>query len=219
MIWITLSTLFLMMTDTDSATAARFEVKELPCAYGALAPVVSEETMRYHHDKHYAGYVARLNELLLDSPQAGQPLEDIIRSADGPLFNNAAQAWNHELFFEQLSPQPATAPSGRLAAAVNRDFGSLDALKQQMNRVAAGLFGSGWVWLAADPEGHLSVVGEPNAGNPICRGLIPLLGIDVWEHAYYIDYRNRRADAVAALWQVVDWGVADRRYDRIAAGR
>lgn len=214
MILVTLSTLFTMMSDPGSATAFRFAVKELPYACGALAPAVSEETMRFHHDKHYAGYVDRLNALLLDSPLAGQPLEDIIRSADGPLFNNAAQAWNHELFFEQLAPHPDTLPSAGLAAAINRDFGSLDVLKQRMSRTAAELFGSGWVWLAADPAGHLSVIGEPNAGNPICRGLVPLLGIDVWEHAYYIDYRNRRTDAVAALWLVVDWGVVSRRYAR-----
>ena len=183
------------MTPTESGPATRFMAKELPYAYGALAPYLSEETMRFHHDKHYAGYVNKLNELLLDSPFAGQPLEDIVLSADGALYNNAAQAWNHELFFEQLSPSP-----------------TLEALQSQMNRAAAGLFGSGWVWLASDREGRLSILSEPNAGNPIRRGLIPLLGIDVWEHAYYLDYRNRRADAVAALWNVIDWRCVSDRY-------
>lgn len=202
------------MAMTDSAGGPRFAAKELPYAYDALAPYVSAETMRYHHDKHYAGYVDKLNALLLDSPLSGQPLEDIVLSADGALYNNAAQAWNHELFFEQLSPQPVREPSPELQAAIDRDFGSLEALQTQMNRAAAGLFGSGWVWLATDREGRLSILAEPNAGNPIRSGLIPLLGIDVWEHAYYIDYRNRRADAVAALWNVVDWKCVSDRYAR-----
>lgn len=207
-----LYTLFLMMTPTESDSATRFMARELPYAYGALAPHVSEETMRYHHDKHYVGYVNKLNELLLDTPFEGQPLEDILLSADGALYNNAAQVWNHELFFEQLSPQPVRTPSPELQAAIDRDFGSLDNLKAQMNRAAAGLFGSGWVWLASDKEGRLSILSEPDAGNPLRKGLIPLLGLDVWEHAYYIDYRNRRADGVAALWNVIDWQCVSDRY-------
>lgn len=201
-----------MMTMNAAAPQTAFAVKELPYDYGSLAPNLSEETMRYHHDKHYAGYVARLNELLLDSPLSGLSLEDVILSADGALYNNAAQVWNHELFFEQLAPHPRRDPSAELLEAIDRDFGSLEALQTQMNRAAAGLFGSGWVWLATDRDGHLSILSEPNAGNPIQRGLTPLLGIDVWEHAYYIDYRNRRADAVAALWNVIDWGEVSRRY-------
>ena len=204
----------LMTAMTDTVTDSRFEPRELPYDYGALAPYLSEETMRFHHDKHYASYVAKLNELLLDSPLAGQPLEDILLAADGPLYNNAAQAWNHAFFFEQLSPQPQREPSPELRAAIDRDFGSLDALVTRMNQAAAGLFGSGWVWLPADRQGHLSILAEPNAGNPLRKGLIPLLGIDVWEHAYYIDYRNRRADAVAALWNVVDWRCDSDRYAR-----
>ena len=202
-----------MMT-TDSLSGSRFAVKELPYAYEALAPHVSAETMHYHHDRHYAGYVGKLNELVIDTPFADQPLEDIVQSADGALYNNAAQAWNHELFFEQLSPQPQREPSSELRAAIDRDFGSLDALRTRMNQAAAGLFGSGWVWLAADSDGHLSILAEPNAGNPLRHGLIPLLGFDVWEHAYYIDYRNRRADAVAALWNVIDWACVSDRYAR-----
>ena len=202
-----------MMT-TDSLSGSRFAVKELPYAYEALAPHVSAETMHYHHDRHYAGYVGKLNELVIDTPFADQPLEDIVQSADGALYNNAAQAWNHELFFEQLSPQPQREPSPELRAAIDRDFGSLDALRTRMNQAAAGLFGSGWVWLATDSDGQLSILAEPNAGNPLRHGLIPLLGLDVWEHAYYIDYRNRRADAVAALWNVIDWACVSDRYAR-----
>ncbi len=209
-----LVTTFLPMMTTDSLSGSRFAVKELPYAYEALAPHVSAETMHYHHDRHYAGYVGKLNELVIDTPFADQPLEDIVQSADGALYNNAAQAWNHELFFEQLSPQPQREPSPELRAAIDRDFGSLDALRTRMNQAAAGLFGSGWVWLATDSDGHLSILAEPNAGNPLRHGLIPLLGLDVWEHAYYIDYRNRRADAVAALWNVIDWACVSDRYAR-----
>ena len=196
----------------DSTSGARFTMRELPYAYDALAPQLSEETLRYHHDKHYAGYVAKLNELILDTPYEGQPLEDIILAADGAVYNNAAQAWNHAFYFEQLSPDPQRMPTGALADAVVRTFGSVDALRERMNREAVGLFGSGWVWLAADRQGGLVIVSGPNAGNPLRQGLVPLLCIDVWEHAYYIDYRNRRADAVAALWDRIDWKTVGERY-------
>lgn len=196
----------------DSTSGTRFTVRELPYSYDALAPQLSEETLRYHHDKHYAGYVAKLNELILDTPYEGQPLEDIILAADGAVYNNAAQAWNHAFYFEQLSPDPQRVPTGALADAVVRTFGSVDALRERMNREAVGLFGSGWVWLAADRQGGLVIVSGPNAGNPLRQGLVPLLCIDVWEHAYYIDYRNRRADAVAALWDRIDWKTVGERY-------
>lgn len=202
---------FLLMAN-DSTSGARFTVRELPYAYDALAPQLSEETLRYHHDKHYAGYVAKLNELILDTPYEGQPLEDIILAADGAVYNNAAQAWNHAFYFEQLSPDPQRVPTGALADAVVRTFGSVDALRERMNREAVGLFGSGWVWLAADRQCGLVIVSGPNAGNPLRQGLVPLLCIDVWEHAYYIDYRNRRADAVAALWDRIDWKTVGERY-------
>lgn len=202
---------FLLMAN-DSTSGARFTVRELPYAYDALAPQLSEETLRYHHDKHYAGYVAKLNELTLDTPFAQQPLEDIILAADGAVYNNAAQAWNHAFYFEQLSPDPQRMPTGALADAVVRTFGSVDALRERMNREAVGLFGSGWIWLAADRQGGLVIVSGPNAGNPLRQGLVPLLCIDVWEHAYYIDYRNRRADAVAALWDRIDWKTVGERY-------
>ena len=202
----------LIMATTDAAPGARFTPQDLPYAYNALAPAISEETMRYHHDKHYVGYVNKLNELIVDTPFAGQPLEDIILSADGAIYNNAAQAWNHEFLFEEFSPNPQAKPSGGLLEVINRDFDSFDELKVQMNRAAAGLFGSGWVWLAEDPSGRLAIVSEQNAGNPMRHGMKPLLTFDVWEHAYYIDYRNRRADAVDALWGIVDWKVVGDRY-------
>lgn len=193
---------------------ARFAAKELPYGYDALAPQISEETLHYHHDKHYTGYVSKLNELIVDTPYADQPLEDIIRSADGPIFNNAAQAWNHEFYFEQLAPEPQSEPSGALLAAINKAFDSFEGLKAAMDKASVGLFGSGWTWLVTDKTGKLSLVSEPNAGNPLRRGVTPLLCFDVWEHAYYIDYRNRRADAVAALWDRIDWKVVGERYER-----
>ncbi len=210
---ITLITTFLFM-NTSAPTANRFDVRPLPYAYEALEPAVSAETMRYHHDKHYAGYVAKLNELILDTPFADQPLEDIITAADGAIFNNAAQAWNHEFFFATLSPEAQHEPSGRLMAAIERDFGSFDHFKRMMTEAATSLFGSGWVWLAENRDGRLVLLSEPNAGTPIRRGMKPLMCIDLWEHAYYIDYRNRRADSVASIWDVIDWKTVERRYDR-----
>ncbi len=195
------------------ADYTKFIAKDLPYAYDALAPVMSEETLRFHHDKHYAGYVNKLNELIEGTPYEGKTVGEIILSSEGTLFNQAAQAWNHEFFFDQFSPQPASAPTGRLAEALVRDFGSVEEFVQTMNRSAAGLFGSGWTWLVEDKEGKLALVNESNAGNPLCRGLRPLMCLDVWEHAYYIDYRNRRPDAVAAWWKFIDWKVVEKRYE------
>lgn len=208
------SFLILPIMATDTATQARFAPKELPYAYDALAPQVSEETLRFHHDKHYVGYVNKLNELILDTPYAQQPLEDIIVSADGAIFNNAAQAWNHEFFFDELSPKAQTRPAGALLKAIDESFGSFEQLKAQMEKAAVGLFGSGWVWLVEDKSGRLAIVSEQNAGNPLRYGMKPLMCFDVWEHAYYIDYRNRRADAVAALWDRIDWKVVEQRYGK-----
>lgn len=197
---------------TDTATEPRFTPQELPYAYDALEPAISGETMRYHHDKHYAGYVAKLNELILDTPFAGQPLEDIVLSSDGAIFNNAAQAWNHEFFFGQLSPHPQKVPSNELSEAIDRDFGSFDKFKKEFVDAGVKLFGSGWVWLSRDREGKLFITQESNAGSPLTHGLTPILCFDVWEHAYYLDYQNRRKDALEALWDVVDWPIVQSRY-------
>lgn len=209
-----LSLLILPIMAPDSMQQTRFTAKDLPYAYNALAPQISEETLRFHHDKHYVGYVNKLNELIVDTPYAQQPIEDIILSADGPIFNNAAQAWNHEFYFDQLSPKPQDKPEGPLLAAINKSFGSFEGMKAQMDKAAMGLFGSGWVWLVEDKAGQLAIVSEQNAGNPLRHGLKPLMCIDVWEHAYYIDYRNRRADSVTALWDRVDWKTVGQRYEQ-----
>ena len=157
------SLLILPLMATDTAKQVRFTPKDLPYAYDALAPQVSEETLRFHHDKHYVGYVNKLNELIVDTPYAEQPLEDIVVSADGAIFNNAAQMWNHEFFFDELSPKAQTRPTGALLKAIDDNFGSFDQLKVQMEKAAAGLFGSGWVWLAEDKSGKLAIVSEQNA--------------------------------------------------------
>lgn len=214
MLSLLLSLLIVPVMTTDTAMQTRFTVRELPYAYDALAPRISEETMRYHHDKHYAGYVAKLNELIAGTSFADLPLEEIVVSSDGALYNNAAQVWNHEFFFGQLSPEAQHEPSGALLAAIEKYFGSFDHFKEQMNKACVSLFGSGWVWLVEDKAGQLAIMSESNAGNPLRYGMKPLLCVDVWEHAYYIDYRNRRADSVAALWDCIDWKTVESRYAR-----
>lgn len=194
------------------STNETFTLTPLPYAYDALAPEISEETLRFHHDKHHAAYVAKLNELTAGTPDARKSLEELIRTAEGALFNNAAQAWNHTFYFAQFAAAPQPAPGEALAAAIDADFGSLEAFRALVEKAALALFGSGWVWLVRNASGKLQLVSEPNAGNPLRQGLTPLMTIDVWEHAYYIDYRNRRADSVKAFWQRLDWSVLDRRY-------
>ena len=192
----------------------KFELMALPYAPEALEPVISKETIAFHHGKHLAGYVNNLNGLLEGSPLAGWPLEEIVLKAEGGMLNNAGQILNHNLYFQQFSGDPKSAPTGRLAEAINRDFGSFEAFKEEFQKKGATLFGSGWVWLSADKDGKLVITQETNAANPIQKGLKPLLTFDVWEHAYYLDYQNRRPDHLAALWQIVDWEVIERRYNQ-----
>ena len=192
----------------------KFELMALPYAPEALEPVISKETIAFHHGKHLAGYVNNLNGLLEGSPLAGWPLEEIVLKAEGGMLNNAGQILNHNLYFQQFSGDPKSAPTGRLAEAINRDFGSFEAFKEEFQKKGATLFGSGWVWLSSDKDGKLVITQETNAANPIQKGLKPLLTFDVWEHAYYLDYQNRRPDHLAALWQIVDWEVIERRYNQ-----
>lgn len=203
------------MTMTTLATLA-LAVVELPYAYDALEPYISAETLHFHHDKHYAGYVAKLAELTEGTRYAAMPLEEIVLGSDGAIFNNAAQAWNHVFFFEQLSPKAKHHPSGMLRRSIDEEFGSLDDLKRRMTTAATSLFGSGWVWLAADRDGRLYIISKQNAGTPLTDDLTPLLAIDVWEHAYYLDYRNARKDAVEDLWHVIDWAKVDERYAAVS---
>ena len=193
-----------------TAATEKFRLAPLPYDMKALAPYVSEETLLYHHDKHTAAYVAKLNELIAGTLYEGMALEEIIRQADGPVFNNAAQAWNHDFYFQTLSPSTVEMPE-ILEEKLVKTFGSINNFKSEFIKAASTLFGSGWAWLCEDKEGALSIVQTQNADNPMTQGLKPLMVIDVWEHAYYIDYRNRRAAYLEAIWNIIDWGkVAER---------
>ena len=191
----------------------KFELMVLPYAAEALEPVISKQTLEFHHGKHLAAYVNNLNGLLEGSLLAGLPLEEIVCKATGGILNNAGQILNHELYFGQFAtPKTDNVPKGKLAEAIARDFGSFEAFKEAFQKGGATLFGSGWVWLSADQDGKLVITQETNAANPIQKGLKPLLTFDVWEHAYYLDYQNRRPDHLAALWGIIDWEVIEKRY-------
>lgn len=190
----------------------KFSLPELPYAHNALEPIITAETIAYHYGKHHQTYINNLNGLIEGTEFADADLETIVKKSDGPIFNNAAQTWNHNFYFLSLTPNKGTQPSAALAKAIDAAFGSLEEFKKQFGQAAITVFGSGWAWLVKDAEGKLSIVKESNAGNPITRGLIPLLTFDVWEHAYYIDYQNRRADHVAALWDLVNWDAVSARY-------
>ncbi|MBR1411140.1 MAG: superoxide dismutase [Prevotella sp.] len=193
----------------------KFELMALPYEANALEPVISKETIGFHHGKHLLAYVNNLNGLLEGSPLADLPLEEIVKKAEGGILNNAGQILNHELYFSQFAaPKENNQPTGKIAEAIVRDFGSFEAFKEEFQKKGATLFGSGWVWLSADKDGKLVITQETNAANPVQRGLKPLLTFDVWEHAYYLDYQNRRPDHLAALWQIVNWGVIEQRYNQ-----
>jgi len=190
-----------------------FDLMALPYATDALEPVISKQTLEFHHGKHLAGYVNNLNGLLSGSGFEEASLEEIVQKAQGGMLNNAGQILNHNLYFGQFrSPKADNAPTGKLAEAIVRDFGSFEAFKDAFQKGGATLFGSGWVWLSADKDGKLTITQEANAANPVQKGLKPLLTFDVWEHAYYLDYQNRRPDHLAALWQIIDWEVIEQRY-------
>jgi Fe-Mn family superoxide dismutase len=192
----------------------KFELMVLPYAIDALEPVISKQTLEFHHGKHLAGYVNNLNGLLEGSPLAGLPLEEIVCKSSGGILNNAGQILNHELYFGQFcAPKENNVPTSKLAEAIVRDFGSFEAFKEAFQKAGTTLFGSGWVWLSADQDGKLVITQETNAANPVQKGLLPLLTFDVWEHAYYLDYQNRRPDHLAALWGIIDWEVIGKRYD------
>lgn len=185
---------------------------ELPYDSAALAPAISEETVKFHYGKHEKAYIDNLNAMIKGTRFENLSLEEIITESDGALFNNAAQAWNHIFYFFGLNPEGGGEPGGNLRKAIDRDFGSFEQFKEDFIKAGVGLFGSGWVWLASDTDGKLFIQALSNAGNPLTTGLTPLLTFDVWEHAYYLDYQNRRADALKALWDFVDWDVVESRY-------
>ena len=192
----------------------KFELMALPYAIDALEPVISKETLEFHHGKHLAAYVNNLNGLLPGSGFEEASLEEIVCKATGGILNNAGQILNHELYFGQFTaPKADNAPTGKLADTIARDFGSFEAFKEAFQKGGATLFGSGWVWLSADKDGKLVITQEANAANPVQKGLKPLLTFDVWEHAYYLDYQNRRPDHLAALWQIINWEVIGKRFE------
>lgn len=183
---------------------------ELPYAQDALAPAMSADTLNYHYGKHLQTYLDNVNRMIEGTPFANMKLKDMITKAQGALYNNAAQAFNHIIFFKQLTPTPTTI-SPLLTQALVARFGSVDAFKSEFSNAAATLFGSGWVWLALDANNVLQIVPEPNAGNPITRNMRPLMCIDVWEHAYYLDYQNRRGDYIKNFWNLVNWDYIEKR--------
>ncbi len=191
-----------------------YEQPKLPYAPDALEPYISEETISYHWGKHEKTYIDNLNRLIENTEWEDMPLEDIIRKAEGPLFNNASQAWNHIFYFFSFSPTGGGEPTGDLADAINRDFGSFEDFKKMFEKAGTDIFGSGWVWLSQDKDGRLFITQGPNASNPLCQGLTPILTFDVWEHAYYLDYRNRRAEALNKWWDIIDWDVVGGRYSK-----
>ena len=190
-----------------------YQMPTLPYAKNALAPVISAETIDYHYGKHLQTYVNNLNSLVPGTPYEGKTVEEIVATApDGAIFNNAGQVLNHTLYFLQFSPRlNQESPSGKLADAIARDFGSFDNFKSEMTKASTSLFGSGWTWLAQDKDGKLHIVSSPNGSNPLRQGMNPLLGFDVWEHAYYLDYQNRRADHIGKLWDIIDWQTVENR--------
>lgn len=191
----------------------KFSQPRLPYAVDALQPYISRNTIDYHYGKHESNYINTLNALIEGTEFEDMSLEDIIVKSDGKIFNNASQAWNHIFYFFQFSPEGLKEPTGKLREKIDATFGSFDEFKRQFEEKGATLFGSGWVWLSADKNGDLHITQSPNAGNPMTEGLRPILTFDVWEHAYYLDYQNRRADYLKHLWNIVDWDIVSMRYE------
>ena len=189
-----------------------FTLPELPYAANALEPYLSARTLEFHHGKHHQAYVNNVNNLIKGTEFENADLETIIRRAEGGIFNNGAQVYNHTFYFEQFSKMPDLAPKGRLNAAIHVTYGSLDAFKEEFNKAATTLFGSGWAWLVKDATGKLSIRQTSNAGNPLRDGYTPLLTCDVWEHAYYLDKQNLRPAYITDFWSVLDWKVIEDRF-------
>lgn len=183
----------------------KFELPPLPYDEDALAPYIDKKTLEFHHGKHHQAYVNNLNNLIEGTAFADKSLEEIITSSEGGIFNNAAQVWNHTFYFEQFAASGAGEPTGKLADLIIETFGSHEAFKEQFSMAAATLFGSGWAWLVQNKKGQLEIIQTSNAGSPLTQNVKPLLTCDVWEHAYYLDYQNKRPDYIQAFWQILDW--------------
>jgi len=190
----------------------KHEMPLLPYANNALASVISEETINFHWGKHVQTYINNLNNLIPETPFESASLEEIIKKADGGIFNNGAQVWNHTFYFNSFTPKKGSEPQGELLQEINETFGSVDEFKKQFVANGVSIFGSGWVWLVKDANKKLSIIKTANGDNPLKSGYTPLLTFDVWEHAYYLDYQNRRPDHLNALWNIIDWNIITQRY-------
>ena len=189
-----------------------FELPKLPYTMDALAPHISKETLEYHYGKHHQTYVNNLNQLLVDSPMAGKSLEDIIMQSEGGMFNNAAQVWNHSFYWTCLSPKGGNLTQGKLLTAIEAQFGSFEEFKAQFSKAALTTFGSGWAWLVENKDKTLAITSTSNADTPMRHGQKALLTCDVWEHAYYIDYRNARASYIEHFWNLVNWDFVEAQF-------
>lgn len=189
-----------------------FKLPELPFAQNALEPYIKEETVKFHYTKHHNGYVTKLNGLVEGTEFENASLEEIVKKADGGIFNNGAQVWNHTFYWEGFSPNGGGEPVGKLAEAIKVNFGSFDEFKEKFSNAAATLFGSGWAWLVVNTDGKLEIVQTSNADNPLRKGLKPLLTCDVWEHAYYLDYQNLRPDYIKNFWEIINWEMINDRF-------
>jgi Fe-Mn family superoxide dismutase len=204
--------LLVMGANVQNSNAREFVLFKLPYENNALEPVISKQTIDFHYGKHVQAYINNLNNLIKGTSFENSSLEDIVKKSDGGIFNNGAQVWNHEFYFNTFSPNGGGEPSGALAEAIRNQFGSFENFKKEFNAASVSLFGSGWAWVSKDESGKLVITKESNAGNPLKSGLTPLLGFDVWEHSYYLDYQNRRADHINALWDIINWKVVEKRF-------
>ena len=188
------------------------ELPELPYSNDALAPHISAETLDFHYGKHHKGYVDKLNAAIPGTEFEGRNLEEIVKTSSGGVFNNAAQVWNHTFYWNSMSPDGGGEPTGAIADAINDAFGSFDKFKEEFTKAATGQFGSGWAWLVKNTDGKLAITSTPNAETPLTGNATPILTCDVWEHAYYIDYRNARPKYVEAFWNLVNWDFANKNF-------
>src|SRR4030042_5236253 len=189
-----------------------FELPKLPYALDAIEPHISKKTLEFHYGKHHQAYINNLNNLAAGTKFENAPLETIVKEAEGGIFNNGAQVWNHTFYFTSFSPSGAKKPSGKLADAIDKQFGTFSAFIDEFSKAAVTLFGSGWIWLGKNPDGTLNTLQESNAGKPPKKGILPVLTCDVWEHAYYLDYQNKRPDYIQAFWNVIDWNILSGRF-------
>lgn len=202
-----------MGANVQYSNAREFVLFKLPYENNALEPVISKQTVDFHYGKHVQAYINNLNHLIKGTSFENSSLEEIVKKSEGGIFNNGAQVWNHAFYFNTFSPNGGGEPSGALAEAIKNQFGSFENFKKEFSAASVSLFGSGWAWVSKDGNGKIVITKESNAGNPLKSGLTPLLGFDVWEHSYYLDYQNRRADHIHALWDIIDWRVVEKRFE------